>query len=581
MSNLPTMSLEARQQYGEAYLKDRERGRTDLLWLCQTVLGYRDIRGADKGWEDASEITAGENHQPLIDGLHKFSGRKEIYDTESMRVVSSVPRVAMYDQVEPDGLRNCLFLFPRDHLKTSILTIAHTIQWIINYEDVRVLLSFSSGDHGDRIMTAILAHFRYNANFQFWYPEFCPDPKKASDFGSLHSLTVPNRTHQITEPTVMAVSVGKMIAGTHQDVHKHSDLVDKENVKTAAGIRDVSDHFKYTDPLLARVAGVQGWRDVEGTPYDYSDLYGEIRDAESGKPPEKRNWRITERSAQVDPETKKVLWPHRYTWEALDKIKELVGLYIFEAQYNMRCIAPSGGLATREQIRFIPRARVRQLMPQYRIHTTVDLAGMEEKASGAFCALTTCGFLPSGYIHVIDIRHGHFTPFQVIEHFFDIQKRYRPRDFKMEKNHHAQVLEPFLRQEMAKCEIYLNVLNIPRDNSVSKDNRISGLQSWFAAKRILFADDLPCDGHLIMEITRFNKYKYKDILDTLADQLQHADGKGVESDVYPLPKDAAVRPWWEELAKDRFRGFDPFTHKPDFGEPAGASSEYYHAGTGL
>lgn len=585
MREMPTnLNLLARKKYMRSYLADRERGRTDLIWLCREVLGYRDIRGADPGWEDSANIMAGENHQPLIDGLHKFSGRIEIADTESMSVVSSVPRVAMYDQTEPDGNRNFLALFPRDHLKTSIVTIGHTIQWILNYpEDVRILLSFSSGDHGDRIMTAILGHFRYNANFRFWYPEWCPPAKNARDFGSLQSFTVPNRTRQITEPTVMAVSVGKMIAGTHQDVHKHSDLVDKENIKTAAGIRDVNDHFKYTDPLLARVAGEQGWRDVEGTTYDYSDLYGHIKDTEAGLPAERRSWRIVERGAQINATTGKTLWPHRYSWGALEKIKDLVGLYIFEAQYNMRCIAPEGGLATREQIRFIPRARVRELMPQYRIHTTVDLAGMEEKVDGAFCAITTCGFLSSGYIHVIDVRHGHFTPFQVIWHFFDIYARYHPRDFKMEKNHHAQVLEPFLRQEMTKRGVYLNVMNIPRDNAVSKDNRISGLQSWFAAKRILFVDDLPCDGHLVMEITRFNKYKYKDILDTLADQLQHADGNGIEPDLYPATANepqAAVG--MEGLGLAKFMGFDPMSKNAIFGgQPMESEDACYHARTGL
>jgi hypothetical protein len=452
----------------------------------------------------------------------------------------------------------------------------------LNYPDVRILLSFSSGDHGDRIMTAILGHFRYNSNFRFWYPEFCPPAKNAKDFGSLQSFIVPNRTRQITEPTVMAVSVGKMIAGTHQDVHKHSDLVDKENVKTSAGIREVVDHFKYTDPLLARVAGKQGWRDVEGTPYDFSDLYGHIRDTESNLPEAQRSWRVVERGAQIHAETGKTLWPHRYDWASLERIKHLVGLYIFEAQYNMRCIAPSGGLATREEIMWIPRARVAELMPQYRIHTTVDLAGMEEKSDGAFCALTTCGFLPSGYIHVIDIRHGHFTPFQVIWHFFDIHKKYRPRDFKMEKNHHAQVIEPFLRQEMAKRNTYLNVLNIPRDNAISKDNRISGLQSWFAAKRIRIVDDLACDGHLIMEITRFNKYKYKDILDTLADQLQHADGVGIEPDLYPRQSEDSGRPWFEELGRAKFLGFDPMSKQAIFGgQPTETEDSYYHARTGL
>ena len=578
-----SMSPDDRKKFALSYLADRERGRTDLLWLCKNALGYRDIRGADEGCDDPANITAGENHQPILDGLHKFAGRIEGYDIETMRVVSSVERVAMYDQKEPDGNRNFLALYPRDHLKTSIISIAHTIQWILNYPDVRILLSFSNGDFGDKIMTAILGHFRNNGDFRFYYPEFCPDAARSSDFGSLSSFTVPNRSRQITEPTCMAVSVGKMIAGTHQDVHKHCDLVDKENVKTVAGIRDVINHFGYTNPLLARVAGKQGWRDVEGTRYDHSDLYGTIIDSEAEKPAKDRTWRMVERSAEVNPVTKKTLWPHRYTWDALQEIRNdpTVGIYIYEAQYNQRCVAPSGGLATQEEIRFIPRKRVRELMPQYRIHTTIDSAGVEEKANGDYWSFTTCGFLPSGFIHVIDIRHGHFSAFQAIEHFFDIHKKYRPLDFKMEKTQHAQMIEPFLRQEMARRNVFLNVLNIPRSNTQSKKNRIFGVQPFFQAKRLLFVDDLACMGHLIMEITRFPKFRYDDILDTIADQLQHADGDGIESDLYPIQHDEDKRPWWEQLGAPKFQGFDSMTNEANFGEQTTPFSDYYHSRTGL
>lgn len=572
------------RKYISSYLSDREKGRTNLLWLCQNVLGYRDIRGADPGWEDLSNLETGENHQPILEGLHKFAGRIEIGDAVGMKVVSSKPRVEMWAQPSPDGNRNALFLFPRDHLKTSVVTIAHSIQWILNYEDVRILLSFSNGDFGDKIMTAILGHFRYNATFRFLYPEFCPAAASAKDFGSLDSFTVPNRTRQITEPTVMAVSVGKMIAGTHQDVHKHCDLVDKENVKTVGAIRAVNDHFGYTNPLLARVAGKQGWRDVEGTRYDFSDLYGTILDSEAEKPKEKRTWRITERSAEVSSITHKVLWPHRYTWEALQEIRNdpTVGLYIYEAQYNQRCIPPSGGLATREQIKFVPRKRIGELMPSYRVHTTVDLASLDDKSTGDYCVMTTAGILPSGYIHIIDIRHGHFSPFKMIEHFFEVHALYRPNDFKMEKNHHAQVLEPFLRQEMARRNLFLNVLNIPRDNTASKKSRILGLQSWFAANRIRFADDLACMGHLLMEITRFPKFRFDDILDTIADQLQHADGKGIETDLYPVQKEVDESPM-ATMGKSAFLGFDPETHQAIFaGQPRfGDQSENYHERTGL
>ena len=566
---------EQRAKFLRSWMADRERGRKDLLWLCREVLGYKDVTGAT---EDA------ENHQPLIDGLHKFEGRIEVADPEAFRIVSSKPRVPMYDQRDPGTLRNRLFLYPRDHLKTTVITLAHTIQWIINYEDIRVLLSTATGVQADGLMDALLSHFRYNADFRFLYPEFCPSVKSAADFGSKQQFTVPNRTQTwIKEPTVMAITIGKIIAGTHQDVHKHSDLVDKENVKTVNQIKEVNDHYAYTDPLLARISSRQGWRDVEGTRYDFSDLGGTILDAEEKLEPHKKTFIVVERSAEADPKNKKTLWPARYNWDALMAIKSnpAVGLYIYEAQYNQRCIPPTGGLAARSDVKFISREKVRQLMPYYRIHTTIDLAGMEEQSTGAHSVLTTAGFLRDGRMHVIDVRLGHLTPFEVIQAFFDINKKYHPVDFKMEKNHHAQVLMPFLKQEMQRTGVFMNVLNLPRDTSISKDNRISGLQSWFKTHRIWIVDDLPCDAHILLEIARFPKFKYKDFLDTLADQLQNAGGKDIEPDVYPGLADPAVKPWWQESTQPKFIGFDPITKDGRWAGDSDDVSLYYHPRTGL
>ncbi len=562
------MTPAQRKNYCATYLADRERGRTDLLWLCQNVLGYVDVTGADE---------RGENHQPLLDGLHHFKGRHEQMDMETGAIVHSSPRVEMWDQEEPDGKRNYLFLFPRDHLKTTVVTIAHSIQWIINYYDVRILLSVASGVQSNQLMNALLGHFRNNPKFRYLYPEVCPELKRASDWGSLEHFTVPNRTRQIKEPTMMAVTIGKIIAGTHQDVHKHSDLVDKENVKTVNQIKDVNDHFGYTDPLLARVNSAQGWRDVEGTRYDFSDLYGTILDHQNAIPDEERSYRIIERAAEADPKAQRTLWESRYDWEALMAIKRnpLMSLYMYEAQYNQRVIPPSGGLATRDEIEsmWIPRKKVRELMPLYRVHTTVDLASMKEQSEGAFEAIVTCGFLPSGAIHVIDVTHGHLTPFEVIANLFDVWKRYHPIDIKIEANHHAQVLEPFLNQEMNKRGIWLPVTLIPRSNAENKDERIKGLQPFIHAKRIRIVDDLPCDGQLILEMARWPRYKFKDIVDALSDQLQHAEGDGIEPDLYPVPK-------IEPSTTSKFRGFDPITHLPMF-EGQESRVGIYFEGTGM
>src|SRR4051794_18603210 len=120
----------------EQYKRTRDRGRTDLLFLCNTILKYTDV---------SREI-----HGPILDTLQHFSGGEETIvplPTGNMALTkdSYQPRIPMW-RVAPNNYpeetrllwqRRTLILFPRTHLKTTVATFAHTIQWILNYPDVR------------------------------------------------------------------------------------------------------------------------------------------------------------------------------------------------------------------------------------------------------------------------------------------------------------------------------------------------------------------------------------------------------------------------------------------------------------
>src|SRR5579872_1499723 len=100
--------------------------RTDLYKLCH-LLGYKDVDP--------------KVHGPLLDNLQKFKGGT---DTEIRSEVFQYKPHVPHWQLE--GQRDHLFLYPRGHLKTTIISIAHTIQWIINYPNIRVCLSTSIGE---------------------------------------------------------------------------------------------------------------------------------------------------------------------------------------------------------------------------------------------------------------------------------------------------------------------------------------------------------------------------------------------------------------------------------------------------
>ncbi len=514
----------------EQYKRVRQAARTNLLYLCNEILGYKDV---------SKEV-----HGEIIGHLQKFKGGTDTIDEKG--VIRYAPACSLWELTGP---RNIIILFPRGHLKTTIITIAHTIQFILNYPDVRLLVSTATGDQCKKMLLEIKGHFQYNNTFRLFFPEYCPQAKRAADFGSQEEFTIPCRKLHRKEPTLSTCSVGKVIAGAHYEGVYNSDLVDKENVKTPNQIADVISHFHYLNPLLERSAipPYHGWTIVEGTRYDFGDLYGRLLNSGTY-------------SSFVRPRDDEVTcWPARFPESELKRIEKEVGPYQFSCQMRNKPIPPEGGLCDPKDIVFLSRKVLNDIQPMFRLHCTIDLHGLEPaRNDNDYTVLNVHGFDRDGRLYVVDIRRGRFTPEQVIWHVFNIYSMY-PQiiDFKIEKDAHARVLLPFLQREASKRQRFPTMVPIKRDTHVSKQQRIRGLQPWFKAGIIRFADDLSCKTDLILEIMQFPSQSsgvHDDILDTLADAMQNQEG-GVTDDVVADVKWSNDDIFGSPKPKDRFLGF--------------------------
>lgn len=558
--------------FGERWKRDRHRGRTDLFWLANVVLSPADSR-----------IMQPHAHGCIVDHCQKFVGRRDVLHAMDLR--GGTPRLVDSQEVVPmwdlQGPRDTMLLVSRGHLKTTINTIAHSIQWILNYPDVRILLVTATEEKAMLIVNKIKQHFQFNAYFRFLYPEYCPDAKKVSDWGSstqIRVVTPWNKKRGGDEPTIMTAAVGKALASTHHDVIKISDVVTENNVKTPGQIQEVKDFMSYMEPLRERgparcptcrktftttcCAGVTpdlglpnpGWLTDEGTIYDFADFHQTQLDEDAKR--ETKMWFVTKQSCWVNKEKRLALWPERFPPAELDRIRDVkMGPVIFSSQYELEPIRSEEGLATPDEIKFFEAHLVRQLMPRYRVWTTVDLADMDPQTQGDFVVFTTCGFDGDGRCDVLSIMRGRYSQDYVIEAFFVLQ-RFFPSNigFKVQKDHFARTLRTPLQREQAKRNTWLNIEMCPIDTRVSKVHRIKQLRWWFKQGIIRFADNIPCKSDLIMEILRFPRGAHDDILDTLADQMQNRDG---EPNADAMPD--APRGSYPDPIQDTFLEFDPIT----------------------
>lgn len=541
----------------DLWLEWRQKARTDMFFLCNQVLGYDSV---------CPKI-----HGKLIAILQRFDGGTDTLPPklDGSHYVPFTPN--LYDL---DGSRNNLIQFPRECFKSTLVSVAHTVQWIINYPHVRILISTATSRLAEQLIEVIESHFRYNEMFRFLFPEFCPQGN-VQEWGNKEQFVITCRKTIHKEPTVSMLTTGAVMAGGHYDVHKYDDMVDDKNSQTPEAIAAVQRHFNMMVPLLYREEqpkmkpetyakwGNSGWRDIVGTRYHFADLYGTLM--ESDEKSDRPMWNTYVQSALIkgtsarDPKAV-AFWPEKISVDYLLQLENQPGGFtMVAAQYYLNPVPDSSGLVkSRDDIKFIPRSVVKQILPTLRLHVTVDLHGMEvgkATADNDYTVMTLAGFGRDGRPYVVDILRGRFTPFEVIENIFKLYADY-PNiiDFKIEKDAHARVLLPFLERERARRQKFPNVIALQRDNRTSKQHRIRGLQGWLQNGDVRFVDDLPCKLDLMNEIMYFPKYKHDDILDTLADQMQNADGS-FNADVIPNPRYDATQMTQERIF-NKFIGFD-------------------------
>lgn len=421
---------------------------------------------------------------------------------------------------QQDTKKQRLLLDPRNHFKTT-MDIVDMVQWILCFPDIRILIASGTRDNAIKMLRAVKSHFQYNAGLRYIFPELCPPPHKAEDFGTSDQFICPGRTKRyLREPTCSVASPDSTVAGMHYDVLKFDDLVNETNSRTAEGLKQVNQWYKLTNPLLEPY----GYRDVIGTRYDFSDLYGEIMgdDTDTGDFVGKsiRGYYVSRRSCFLPDGSP--MFPERFTAERLNDERTEMGTFLFSAQYLNQPVPSDSQYFTWPTVErcFIPRAK---LPPNRTYFMSFDLA-MSQSDDADHTAIVTCGIArPAGsrnyHLYIEHIDAGHYKPLDVVQKLFRVSKDFRPIQIRTEEVGFQRLLEPIIMAESARQARYLPLVWIQRDNREAKQARIAGLQPWFERGEIHIVDDCPCKEQLVLELVRFPKYRRDDIVDALADML--------------------------------------------------------------
>jgi predicted phage terminase large subunit-like protein len=522
------------------WLRERELCRTNLYYLCE-VLGYKDV--------------SPQVHGGIVANLQQFKGGVDLQGSFVKMgdlVKHYRPRVPI---TELEGCRKNLFLISRGFLKSSIKTIAHNIQWIINYPNVAIMLVSAVGDQAQGFLRELKGHFQTTERFRWLFPEFCPQ-KNPKEFGNADSFTVPCRTIARKEPTVSTITLTTTIAGYHCDVVSVDDLVDKENVKTSDQIQTVKEFFALLDPLVQNYSKPpdwpqdrhfqnKGWLDLVGTIYHFSDLhYSILEDQRKRKWSDPaRQWRICLKSAAPNYPNGPATWPARYPLDELKKIEldPARGPAMLWAQYLLKPLPDKQGLVdSKEQLERLRMKKqdIDMIFSRMERRITVDIGGLDKsKKDNDDTVINYHGFGTDGRLYILKLLVGKFPPEEIINHLFNLYiADQQITEIKISEDALARMLMPFLKREMPKRGVFLPLKGSKIDNQQSKETKIKSLQPYIANDAIRFSEDLGKHDkerdiwhELVQQAVFFPKYVHDDIWDTIADALFNKDGSVTRS----------------------------------------------------
>ena len=458
--------------------------KTDLRYLCKNVLGYKD-------WDVCH------------DDLNEF-----------LKANHDAPRQ--------------LILVPREHLKTSIVTVAGAIQAILNDPNVTILISNLVLSNAEKILSEI--------------KDSLMKPDMVAMFGDFvgplwnrDEIVVKQRTITDKTPTISIGSPDKVLTSQHYDLIILDDILDDSVLGTADQILKTRNYYSKTIDLLKRPHGKLR---VVGTRYDDKDLYGTISREM------KDEYKIYVRGATYDGTLDgELIFPKKFSNEILKKLLKEKGSFSFWTQYFNQVV-------NRENQQFNPPVRYWTEEPKDGLNfVTVDLAG--EEADADFNVITDMVWSKTNQLYVLEYDCGHYTAGQMVDKIFNLVERRNPRCVYIEAVAYQRVFLYLLSVEMRKRNKFFSVA--PIHPHKDKFTRIMALQPWWEQGNILLK---PGMIELEEQFDRFPRALHDDIIDTVAYAVPVVQGTIPVIDVkapYAEIKDDLSRREWEQRAKDRLR----------------------------
>jgi hypothetical protein len=162
-----------------------------------------------------------------------------------------------------------LMLMPRDHLKTSCISIGGTTQRVVKNSEARQLLANESATNAERFLRAIRQQAEGNRIFRALYSDVIPkDIRKVRWNDSELEF---NREGHYPEPSIDSIGMTGAVTSRHYTHITYDDPISEEAVKSEKVMKDTINRMSSALSLLADPGKDTIW--LVGTRWALWDVY--------------------------------------------------------------------------------------------------------------------------------------------------------------------------------------------------------------------------------------------------------------------------------------------------------------------
>lgn len=361
-------------------------------------------------------------------------------------------------------------LWPREHLKSTIITLAAVIQRILRDPEVTVGIFSFNRPAAKVFLRAIKTHFEMNELLKNLFSDILwTDPQKEASKWSEDDGIIVKRKSIRREMTVEASGVvDGMPTGKHYGILVYDDLVTRDSVTTPEMIQKVTEAVSISFNLGSE--GGERW--FVGTRYHYADTYSELIRREAVK------LRLYAATVDGSFDGEPVLWSRETLKE---KIKSM-GVYVASCQLFNKPIMEGEETFSEDWIEWWTPKRLNRM----NVYITVDAAS-SKKLGSDYTVMVVWGLGADKNYYVIDMVHDKLDLGERARRLFKLHAEYKPILVGYERYGMQGDIE-YIKEKMSTEQYRFRIVEL--GGAMPKNDRIKRLQPLFQDHRIYIPEKL-------------------------------------------------------------------------------------------